>query len=463
MEMKEERKTREVKEQKQTGEEFPQKDDFWDIENLLPSTRRTARDGSRLSSSFTARSSFSPPPRRTAEKADTGKKNAAFSVIRAAENPLRTAPSGELLAEYTPTGGLLRSVKIRSWPSKYSFYEKFLTAAREIYPARGEQCEFVPFFSFMPQYQQMNHAQLRFYLFWRDNLREGRAIPCDYCYLLLFIYEVLNLPDLLPPERGAKQLAFLWAAYRDKFPRLDKYLGEWLPDYCLIHAVPCPRETLAPFLTKIFASTTLREFYIGEEGHIPSPDGGDDAAGGEGSPFASTGFVARFLTYASSYDYRSSKYFTEDKADLLAKYIPDAMRCFLTELNQKDSRFGAFLGESRQTAVRDSYTGAVCAYQWKRQIEVTYLPIAGGSKQLSPVITDAVKYCENCIRAAVGVRQRFRVTHLTEEMKALLDRYFQKNLPDHTRNGKRTSEELPPVGRRGIRAAFGGLFRGAGG
>lgn len=29
MEMKEERKTREVKEQKQTGEEFPQKDDFW--------------------------------------------------------------------------------------------------------------------------------------------------------------------------------------------------------------------------------------------------------------------------------------------------------------------------------------------------------------------------------------------------------------------------------------------------
>lgn len=79
------------------------------------------------------------------------------------------------------------------------------------------------------------------------------------------------------------------------------------------------------------------------------------------------------------------------------------------------------------------------------------------------MITDAVKYCENCIRAAVGVRQRFRVTHLTEEMKALLDRYFQKNLPDHTRNGKRTSEELPPGGRRGIRAAFGGLFRGAGG
>ena len=50
-----------------------------------------------------------------------------------------------------------------------------------------------------------------------------------------------------------RYLAYLWAKYRQQFPQLDKYLSEWIPDYCLIRAVECPMDII-----KIFMADALK-------------------------------------------------------------------------------------------------------------------------------------------------------------------------------------------------------------
>lgn len=369
------------------------KDDFWNIENISVRRVEPLRKAEPLGSAPAV------PTRPASEKP------AAMPAKPASE-----APEALTMLRYAPENTLLDEVKIGRWPSHYSFYEQFLGYARNYFDFCPGESEYLPFFSFMPQYQQMTRKQLCYYGWWRENLREGRYLRTDYCYILLYIYEVLNLPELLPPERGVRELALLWANYREEFPRLDKYLAEWLCDYCLIHRQPCPRDILAPFLQKILPNTTLREFYL-------------PAAGGDAESSA-----AALVELNASYQFRLSKYRTEETRELFEKHIPAAMTAFLTEMGARDPRFLLSRGSEPIIVSRDSYVGAVCAFRNKRQITVTYRPVVA-SGGLSPIITDAVKSCENGVRAALGIRARFRVTHLSAGMQTIIDRYFALHLP----------------------------------
>ena len=373
------------------------KDDFWDIENI--SVRRAAP----LRKTEPLPSAPAVPTRPASEKTAI----ASPAKPTAPAKPASETPEALTMLRYAPENTLLDEVKIGRWPSHYSFYEQFLGYARNYFDFCPGESEYLPFFSFMPQYQQMTRKQLCYYGWWRENLREGRYLRTDYCYILLYIYEVLNLPELLPPERGARELALLWAHYREEFPRLDKNLAEWLCDYCLIHRQPCPRDILAPFLQKILPGTALREFYLADE----SGDG-----------------AAALVELNAAYQFRLSKYRTDETRELFEKHIPAAMTAFLTEMGARDPRFLLRRGSEPVTVSRDSYVGAVCAFRNKRLITVTYRPVVA-SGGLSPIITDAVKSCENGVRAALGIRARFRVAHLSAEMQAIIDRYFARYLP----------------------------------
>ena len=54
----------------------------------------------------------------------------------------------------------------------------------------------------------------------------------------------------------------LWMSYRDSFPRLDRYMGEWICDWCLIHRLPPPLEQIAPALPSLPEKVSLKEFYM---------------------------------------------------------------------------------------------------------------------------------------------------------------------------------------------------------
>ena len=69
----------------------------------------------------------------------------------------------------------------------------------------------------MPQYEQMSASQLAYYLYFRDEVRNGRYIKTDNSYLFLYVYEIINLPDKIPPASGALLLSRIWSVYRQHY------------------------------------------------------------------------------------------------------------------------------------------------------------------------------------------------------------------------------------------------------
>ncbi|MBQ3638784.1 MAG: TerB N-terminal domain-containing protein, partial [Clostridia bacterium] len=149
------------------------------------------------------------------------------------ESPRRRSAGSVEVKNYSPGGKLIRTVSVRTWESDTEFYNRFLADAARSHetpcPDPDISLEPVPYSSFVPQYAHMNLNQLNYYRWMRENIRRGVTPSADFSYVLLYIYEILNLPDRIPPERGAELLSRIWLGYRGAYPRLDGSLCEWLP------------------------------------------------------------------------------------------------------------------------------------------------------------------------------------------------------------------------------------------
>ena len=81
----------------------------------------------------------------------------------------------------------------------------------------------------------MSPAQLRWYLYWRDQFQHGNAISTDLSYLFVHIYEGLNLVGFDTAQAAFDHLVSLWTQYRPLQPKLDRYLVDWLADFVVVH------------------------------------------------------------------------------------------------------------------------------------------------------------------------------------------------------------------------------------
>ena len=400
--------------------EFFEDDPFWSIENLTPKNKT----GKPLS----PRKNTSPKPAAAEPPAAERTAPAAPAVPAAPKAPDAPSPAASAdrrdrrngaypLAGETPEKryeyktGAVREVEIYVWPNTYSFFGAFRKNALTILPMPGEPCPYEPFFSFMPQYHQLTAKQLKYYLYWRQSFQNGVCLRADFCYLLLYAYEIINLPDRIEPSRGADLLARLWRDYRKIYPKLDKYLSEWLEDYCLIHGVRPQKalfDAVAPFGRR---SDAFREFYISDE------------------EAAQPGLLL------SDYSYKNSKYINEENRALFEKHIPAAMAAFF-----EAQKTGLPAEESLQKTARTSYDGAVCAYSQKKRIVLTYLPLRLSDTAMQ--VTDAVRLSENYMRAYLGIRARLATPSLTPQMKTVIENYFKKNLPTRALEKAAQEEEI---------------------
>ena len=148
-----------------------------------------------------------------------GRQHTASAAPRAARG---TPAEADLITSYEPDNVLLRKVSVYRWPNQYHFYEKFIRNAHLSHAAVGHECPRVPFFSYIPQYSQLTRGQAHYYFWFRDNAREGRYLDADISYVLLYVYEIINLPDEIEPTSGAVLLCRLWNAYRGHHRELDK-------------------------------------------------------------------------------------------------------------------------------------------------------------------------------------------------------------------------------------------------
>ncbi len=347
---------------------------------------------------------------KTAEAKHLSYAAAAFGDKEEKKNEqIEVSPSDEPLFSYSPKRNpLLENVTVRLWPAKYSFYEQFRNNAVKLFEREGKECQYEPFFSFTPQYVQMSRRQLDYYLYFRSKIRRGEKIKADYSYILLLVYEIINVPDLLPPENGLDMLVFLWESYRSEYPKLDRHLSEWVCDYCLIHKLD-GRYIPLSLASEAARCCSLKEFYAGL-----------DAS--EGSPYASALF-----SYGSIYNYRNSKFITDENRELFDRHIKAAFIYAFTKAENEHLTILAPVGNKAMIPVkitRDAFVGALCAYNVKRRIEVSYLSVSR-SAELRYAVTDAVKFAENNVRALLGIRSRFHTPNLAPPLKNAILEYFE--------------------------------------
>ena len=379
-------------------------DEFWSLENMLPNRpkKEYRRPAPADTSSVTVAIGEAVP--------ETGAKipprqNGADS----ARKPART-----VAREYAPETGFFKKVRILPWPTEFGFYTKFRSDALRYFERTHDACEYVYFFSYMPQYDQMTVTQLAYYLYWRSEVRRGNYLRADNSYLFLYIYEIINLPDKIPPSEGAVLISRLWSAYRADFRYLDKYIGEWLCDYCLIHRVVPEMVSIGAFVGEITGKVSLPEFYL-QDGSLTWP----------------------LVQSLSAYDYRKSKYYADYK-EAFDTHIPAAVTRVMNELVMPEL---AAFGVHPMRVSRDSFSGAVVCRSVKFKIELVCCPVRR-SYELKQLVTGMVKLCENHLRAAFAIKSRFSPAGVDEKIKAALSAYFDECYPDRFKSRRKKQENV---------------------
>lgn len=113
--------------------------------------------------------------------------------------------------------------------------EAFKRKAQENANVEGRKATLVPFMSYWPTYDSMTQAQLRWYFYWRREVRVKNYMNTDLSYIFVYIYELINGIGYRNKEEGYKLLIDVWKAYRNEFPKLDHYLIDWTLDYIMLH------------------------------------------------------------------------------------------------------------------------------------------------------------------------------------------------------------------------------------
>ena len=314
---------------------------------------------------------------------------------------------------------LIYRVCVHPWPQKYNFYQRFCYDAERFFAVRGQECPRADYFSYIPQYAQLNTDQMRWYLWFRERVRHGEyPDDVDFPYILLLIYEIINLPHKLPPEKGAQQLSGIWLAYRIRHPELDKYLSEWMCDYCLVHEIPLP-ESLTEILPAIIRRASFKEFYIAS---LPSQ--------GEEIALSPKSLIAA----ASDYSYTSSRYYGDNK-EAFDTFIPKAVAYAANAAGISPTPSTM----RRAKTERDAFCGSLCAQTVKRRIVVEYYSFARSYERRSH-ITAAVKTAENLLRRSLKIKSRLAVANADTEIVRRVQAYAASALA-LDRTPKKTAED----------------------
>lgn len=378
-----------------SGGSFDEKDDFWDIEKLIPKKKSTLRPFA--TNPLTTLYEVELPNTDTSSDESADRK-LTFSKSEEAE-PLSTEEES-----YVPDGNrLIKRVTVKRTNDKYDFYGNFRKAALVYYDHKTEKCDYVPFFSYMPQYSQMNTEQKNYYFYWRWEIRRGRFIKTDYSYLYLYVYEILNLPDKIPASEGALMLAALWREYKTDLPKISANFAVWIQDYCLIHRIPCPVSELRNFMHEVIASSSFKEYYLA------------DIRGADGES------IGAMISFLSDYDWRRGKFIDKSDTDTYKRHIYTAMRGLFLTLDECGELYDTSGGT--RILVRNAFPNSLCTHSVKCRIEIEYVSLLNADK-LRAGITAAVRYTENKIRALMGVKSRLSVKELPDAYRSVIDTYF---------------------------------------
>ncbi len=332
----------------------------------------------------------------------------------------RTVPADEIKrrepekpAVYEKNGALISKITVDGWSGENDFYTRFALDAEKSHTASPKTSPDTPmrpaqFFSLVPQYSHMSGQQTEYYRRLRDKWRAGEYPDCDSAYIMLYIFELLNLSSVTK-DYVLSSLSSVWIGYRGRLARLDSYLCEWTADYCMINDMPFP-DAMRPYLSEIAAKAHFKEYYFD---YLLSHTDFESAA--------------HALIYCfSDYVYSSSKYYGENR-EQYEKYIPQAVSAVLKRGTEK--KFGIFALEKKYKIVIDTFLGCAVSSAKKKKLTVEFRSFLRGI-ETREYVTALVKYSENTLRKCLGIKAKLGVKELDGETIAAVNEFFTPLLPE---------------------------------
>lgn len=296
--------------------------------------------------------------------------------------------------------------------------DKFIRDAKKIVNQRGAAVAHVPFMSYWPTYDSMTRSQLKWYLYWRSMVRDGKYPDTDLSYIFVFVYELINDVGTKDARDGYEQLRRVWLNYRDRHPKLDNYLIDWMFDYALINKFPAnPMEILREAL-KVNAITRYNDVDLVLPGFIAG---------------SLVELPLGLVDSISNYRFLRSKFFNEGNQSIVEEFVPRSLDEVNRHMMDKYGTgiFGLFRPKSYAPIQRYPYQSAVYSGRLGTIKMDNVIPYSQHAP-LRDFIASTVKHTENRLREANNYKGRLRGYTIEPEIQAIVDNLIPAAAPKAT-------------------------------
>lgn len=287
--------------------------------------------------------------------------------------------------------------------------QQFVQRAKELEAAVEERAESVPFQTYWPTYDEMQPRQLRWYLYWRGEVRSGRYPDTDLSYLFVYLYELIHGVGWSEPAEGYARMERVWQEYRQRYPKLDLYVREWLYDLALVFQLEEPPvEPMAKLPRNL--SMELKEL---EWRRRLTAD-----------PLELSWEL--LMTFVD-YDVEKSRFYLEQGRKDMRNFVPKVISLvdgYL--LRSKGIRILELFKPAERKVSRYLFRSAVYDPDlYGRTKTVSVLPYSG-HPPLRAFLTQLVRLTENKLRELSGVKGKLRGIDVGPEIEQLVGRYLNK-------------------------------------
>lgn len=363
-------------------------------------------------------------------------KNAPIkNIYKQSEYPGQSETAANILEYDFKNGGVLLTCRIEDYGKGFALFSDFLRDAKKYYKKTCINAKFIYFFSYRPMYRELNHEQLCWYLFWRSRVRSGDYIKTGLSYIFLYIFEQINLSDLIGAKKVYANIIKIWKNYRKEFPRIDKYIAEWLTDFTLINQMKIDLEDISEILPDIISSASLPEIYLKEDF------------------FKNPANIDLILDRMPAYDYKKSKFYLDKDGknkDLFDYHVAKILHAVLSSEAFDNILKSEITDSVTVKATRESFMGAVCIYDYKKKIVVEYKNLFKNF-YIRELITNAVRHAENIIRDYLQIKSKLNIAaqnfpiELAEIIKVYKNSYLnvvkQPKISVKTKGKKKQEEQ----------------------
>ena len=306
--------------------------------------------------------------------------------------------------EYEPQNPFIKKVRLLGEREDTILFSKenlFMRERAALLNRSASEVPFVPFYSYSPRYSQLTKPQLRYYLWWRQNVREGVYLKTEISYLMLYVYELATSDEHEDLSAALNYMCALLVNYtsREINITVKMMIRDIICDFCLIHNLTPPMHMLSGIEPQIINRSFLPEIFA----------------------FSSDSIDLSM----SVYDYRKSKFYS-DNAEIFDTAMQSALNTVLTSKEAFESLTSFTKGlYGAVTSERHPFSRLVNITSRSVSVEVTYFELSN----VRPAITDIVRYCENKLREHLGIKNKISIMSVNPTAKSVIDEFFELNYP----------------------------------